>query len=603
MGSNKYDDRLNQIIEKYHMKQKMASDSLLIHNIIMELFKSRCANKKTALWGAGRNNSENSHAAVIINKYATYVQSLQYIIDSCESFHGSTFMQLPIISPADIKKYDIDIVIVASKSSAGSIKEDLWKYAPDCECLDIYEELRNRGISIYHKFFEESSIYTEIYAAKQEYLKENDLPARQCALRSMIGMYLHIRDFYHADRYIRLYVQNGYQDSGDLLEMQGEIQALINEIKVANSKRKDDITIFFVDSLRAIDVFEHTNDGLRFKMLKRYLENAAVFTNAYATGPTTYESMMGIIAKRYSFEKNVYENNFIFEFSEFDLLKLAEEKEMSIRFYISEGYKVIKDSDKITYKKQLYMTDKLWSVATDMAVSAKPSFNFIYFPCELHFPLICGEHRNKPEIKGFVDVGVVDMSAFIETQFEDCIHYVDNVFEYYRAFFSKEMLAVFFSDHSQVIYDKEEQKPYFTYYNNRDRSVHVTFFISSSKIEAKEYPQLFSMIDFNMLISGLMKDYQIILPDRKLIKYQYYNIHNKRLRQYAADHGLQDYIEGICCYMSDEYIYCITGTGKEEVYELSDIKNNIIMTDKGKSFASTVKNYYDIKFPDFLRIH
>jgi|BioPla2DNA2_1021312.scaffolds.fasta_scaffold01412_12 hypothetical protein len=602
-NANPYDLRLNQIIEKYDIKQQVASDSTLIHNILMELFKTRCANKRTALWGAGRNNSENSHASVIINKYATYVQSLICIIDSCKDFHGKEFLQLPIISPEDIGKYDIDIVIIASKYSAASIREDLQKYAPNCECLDIYEELKQRGIVIYHKFFEESNTYTEIFATKQEYTNNSEKKKKQEALRKLIGLYLCIRDFYHAEVYCGEYINNKFDGFNDIKMMLDEIHSLINEIKEANHRRTDDVTIFFVDSLRAMDVFEKKNGQLHFKMLKGYLENAAVFSNAYATGPTTYESMMGIIAKHYSFEKNAYENNFIFDYDEFDLLKIAEEKGMDIRFYISEGYRVVKETDKIFYKRQLYMTDKLWSVAADMAASEKPTFNFIYFPCELHFPLICGEHRKKPEIRSFVDVGVSDMSWFIESQFEDCIHYVDHVMEYYRSFFSKDMLAVFFSDHSQVIYDKAEQKPFFTYYNNVDRSVHVTFFISSNKIKVGEYPELISMINFNKILSEVLRNNQVIIPETEIVRYQYYNIHNKKLRLYAIEHGYADYIDGINCFMSKDYIYIITGTGKEEVYNRKYIKTNIIDTDEGKSFAEFIKNRYEIIFPEFLRIH
>jgi hypothetical protein len=600
---NKYDIQLKAIIDKYQMTQKVAGDSTVIHNIIMELFKSRCSSKRTAIWGAGRSNSENSHAAVIINKYATYVQSLICVIDSCESFQGKEFMQLPIISPKDIKKHNIDIVIIASKSSSESIKEDLRNNAPDCEYLDIYEELRLRDIHVYHKFFDESSVYTELFSMKQKYLLAIDTNAKRDALKCLIGLYLSIKDFYYADKYIEEYVQGGYDEDSLIHKMQGEIHTLLVQIKEINARRKGDVTLFFIDSLRAIDVFEKKDDKLHFKMLKKYLKNAAVFTNAYATGPTTYESMMGIIAKHYSFEKNAYENNFIFDFDEFDLLPIADKNNMDIRFYISEGYRIIKATDQITFKKQIYMSDKLWSVATDMAVSARPTFNMIYFPCELHFPLICGEHRCMPHIKSFVDVGVDDMSSFIESQFEDCIRYVDNEFEYYKTFFSEDMLSVFFSDHSQVVYDKEEQKPFFTYYNNRDRSVHVTLFISSNRIETTEYPQLFSMIDFNPLLSGVIEDNQVILPERTIAKYQYYNIHNKKLRKYALEHNLEDYIEGINCFMSDQYIYAITGTGREEVYDINDIKSNIINTEQGQEFASMIKSNFDISFPEFLKIH
>ena len=109
------------------------------------------------------------------------------------------------------------------------------------------------------------------------------------------------------------------------------------------------------------------------------------------------------------------------------------------------------------------------------------------------------------------------------------------------------------------------------------------------------------MINFNKILSEVLR---IIgdNPETEIVRYQYYNIIIKCCL-YAIEHGYADYIDGINCFMSKDYIYIITGTGKEEVYNRKYIKTNIIDTDEGKSFAEFIKNRYEIIFPEFLRIH
>lgn len=599
--NNVYENRLEEIIQKYQIKGSNVIDGVVIHNIIMDLFKSRCEGKRTALWGAGRSNSENSHAAVIINKYATYVQSLICIIDSCEEIQGTNFMTLPVISPTEINKNQIDNIIVASKRSAESIKKDIKKYAPQCEVIDIYDELEKKNIDIYYNFFEESSIYTAIFNERKMYEEASNDYEKDKHLKNLISKYLSIRDFYYAFYYIDEYIKKKFSRAIEFLCMKKEIEDLIVEVKRLNAKRSEDVNIYFIDSLRAMDVYSNINSQCVPNMFKSYHQNAIAFTNAYAAGPTTYESMISIITGKSSFEKNVYKNGFIFNYEEFDLLKLAEEKKMEIHFYVSDGYRIIKDDPRIQYTKQLYLTQKLWSVATDMAVSKMPTFNFVYFPCELHFPLICGWHTVKPHIKGFTDVGIEDMADFIEQQFRDCKEYVDKEFEFYKSFFSDDIITVFFSDHSQIVYDKEKQKPFFTYYNDVDRSVHVPFFVSSSKFKPQVIKTLVSMMDFNFIMENVIFRSKLKLPRREYVNYNYYNIHNKKLREYAIKKGYGDYIDGIQCVVSNDYIYALMKNGKEELFNRKNISENIY-NEKVK-LAEYIKNNYTKEFPEFLDIN
>lgn len=598
--SNIYDQRLLGIMDKYGLEKQITSDSVTIHNILMDVFKTRCENKKTALWGAGRNNSENSHASVIIKKYTTYIQRLSVLIDSISELWGKEFMGYPIISPQDIEKSGIELVIISSKVQADSIKNDLKKYAPNCEYIDIYDELKKRGITVYHKFYEESSVYTIIHNIRQEYLSAKDVLTKQEKLKKLISSYLSIKDISYALEYAKEYIEKKYDGWEDIRQAIIEIKKLVKEIKDRNASKKDDVVIFFIDSLRAMDVFEKDNNSYKAKLLKEYLNKAAVFTNARSTGVTTYESMISVIRKKYPYEQNVYENNIMFNFDEFELLKIAESKDFDIRFYVSEGYRIINPTDKIKFTTQVYFAEKLWTLACDLATSDMKTFNFVYFPYELHFPLICGYHEETPQISGFVDTGVVDTSAFVERQLEECKNYVDREMEYYGTYFNDDILIALFSDHSQVVYDREEQKPYYMYYNNLERSVGVTFFIKGHNISHEWNENLVSLYDFNDIIKNILIKDELVVPDNEIVRYQYYKIHYKKLREIAKERGYTDYIDGINCFTSKEFLYVITKTGIEEVYNLNNIKENIIDSEEGQLFRQKVVSTFNTEFPDFI---
>lgn len=600
---NKYDEQLNDLIEKYQFKVELPGDSMVIHNTLMELFKTRCEGKKVALWGAGRKNTENSHAAVILKKYTTYIQGMAYLIDSLKELWGDEFMGYPIVSPARIKECGINMVIISSKVQADSIKKDLMKYCPECDYIDIYDELRKAGIKVYHKFYEESNIYTTIYQIRKEYeANKSDKGVAAYKLRTLIAAYLSIRDIHYAIHYCNEYISNQYANYEEVKKFIKEVNDLVNEVKRKNASKKDDVVIWFIDSLRAMDVFEKNEMGTyEAKMLSKYLENAVTFTNVKSTGVTTYESMISVIKKKYPYEQNVYENNIMFDFHEFPLLSIAKEQEYDIHFYISQGYQIIHDHPDITYTKQIYLSEKLWTLATDMADNEKKTFNFVYFPYELHFPLICGYHEQAPEISGFVDVGVEDTERFVLRQLEECKFYVDLQMGYYEEFFSEDILLSLFSDHSQVVFDTEEKKPYFMYYNNQNRCVNVTFFIKGWGIKKQWNEQLVSLYDFNDIMTGLMKTKKLTVPERKYARYQYYKIHYKKLREYAKVHHMEDYIDGMNCCTSLDHLYMVTAAGTEEVYRLDNIKQNIIDTEEGQTFANEVKSTLDMSFPEFIK--
>ena len=596
-----FNEKLEDIIRRYNFQARAISDSKMIHNFILDLLNRRCANKKTAIWGVGKKNAVNSHCAVIINKYILNLPKLEYLIDSDVNFQGDVFLGYSIIAPEEIIDKNIEIVIIATKGSADSIKDNLKKVAPNCEYIDIYGELKEAGFVVDYNFFSEHNVYTELYRLKNNYENTTDKEERKAILYELIAQYLKIRDFHYAFYFADIYINQEFDDSNNVSNMIDEIKDLLNNLKNITSKRKDDIVIHLIDSLRAIDVYKTDHEGnIKLNMFEGYQEKAAIFTHAYSTGPATYESMIGTIKQKLSFQENVYENNnFMFDIDEFDLLSTICEKKYPISFYVAKDYLIMRPSNKIKSVEHLHMCEKLWAVLCDMADSKVPTFNFLYYPWELHFPMLSGFMRKPPIIKQFSDVGMERMDDFILGQYEDCQNYIRNVFQFYKKFFSDDMLTVFFADHSQPVYDETKSVPFYMYYKEPDRVSHVTFFISSNKVKAGVYNNLISMLDFNKIMKEVVESNRIVIPNREVAQYQYYYVQNKKLRDLAKEKGYMDYIEGISCFCTKTKIYVVTGTGKKEVYRLDNLEDNIITTREGKEFAEYIDNNYDTSFPDF----
>ena len=599
-----FEQRFQEIVCRYGFEAEDLVDSKLINSMIVDLFSRRCGGKKIAIWGVGKKNAVNGHCAVIISKYILNLTGLTYLIDSDIDLQHAGFMGYPVIAPEEAAEKGIDIIIIASKGSRFSIRRRIEELIPGCEYIDIYEELEKDGIKIDYNFFSEQNVYTELYRVRSLMERENEDEKKINYLKKLISYYLKIKDFYYTDYYSNIYCTRRYPHWKKVRDMVDEIKKLQAEVKAANANRKGDVIVHLIDSLRAMDVYGTNENGdFKLNIFQDYEKNTAIFTQAYSTGPTTYESMIGTIKQKLSFQENVYENNhFIFHIDEFEFLKKIYEKGMPIKFYNSKDYLVMNPCKEIQMKEQLHMPEKLWTLACDMAESSEPAFSFVYYPWELHFPMLCGFMKNEPQIRQFADVGVIDMSGFIEQQLADCLAYVDLQFSYYKDFFSEDTLTVIMADHSQPVFDKNRNDPFFMYYSDKDRVSHIAFLIHGNGIEANIYDGLISMLDFNKIMLEAVFHNQIIVPERKAVQYQFYNIQNRGLREVAKSRNLMDYTEGIHCFLSKKYLYVKTATGKREIYLVEGQAAEQIKLEEGNDFIQFVEDNFDTGFPDFWTI-
>lgn len=593
-----FDERLNEMLLRHGVElvdEHKMNDNLELS--VKGILTEYCAGKKCALWGAGRMNTTSSHTAVLIGKYATYLQNLVCVIDSDPDFQGKSFLGYPIIAPEQIKDYNPEIIVISSKNSAKSIIDSLLEVSPASRYVDIYGELSRRGLEVYNNFFDERSIYTQIFDLQQNLKSEDRDFEKAGILHKIISYYLGIRDFYYAFFYMDLYIREGYEGYKEYILLKAEINELLKEIISINAGRTQDISMFYVDALRQMDVIDSQSGSPR--VLKKYIDSADIYTNVYSTGATTYESMVSAILGKYPLECNVYSQNFLRSVDEFKAVKQIYDLGYRINWMVSDAYRLLEDDYRLHFDIQIYMSRKLWNLACSLAEAKYKDkiFSFIYFPYEIHCPMLCGFHEIKPVIRGFSNMGIEDFPDSIAVQYQECVDYMDRQFDFYYELLGTGTTKVIFSDHSQVVYRKDNgTKTYNMYYKDKELVAHIPLIISRKGKEYKAYDGLLSLVDLNDIILSIVEDKDLTGLMKQVIRYQYYPIHSAKIRLHAQQWGYDDYIDGMDIFASEDYIYIKTGTGREEVYRHEDLDTSLLDTTEGRIFIDIVRKIYNVAF-------
>ena len=591
-----FDERLNDILSRHGIEiidENKMNDNLELS--VKGILTEYCAGKKCALWGAGRKNTTSSHTAILIGKYATYLQNLVCVIDSDPDFQGKTFLGYPIIAPEQIKDHSVEIIIISSKNSGNSIIESLIRVSPERNYVDIYAELRKKGLEVYNNFFDERSIYTQIFDLQEGLRTTATEEEKARILRTLISFYYGIRDFHYAYFYIGIYMEKRYEDFEKYSILKRETDELLEEIKRINAEKTQDISMFYIDALREMDVMDPLTG--KTKVLTKYTECADVYTNVYSTGATTYESMVSAILGKYPLECKVYSQNFLRRVDEFPALKQIYEMGYRINWMVSDAYRLIEDDERLEFDIQIYMSKKLWNLSCTLAESVEKTFNFLYFPYEIHCPMLCGFHKERPVIRGFSNMGIEHFPESIAEQYKECVDYMDKQFDFYYELLGSSTTKVIFSDHSQVVYREDNgTKTYNMYYKYKELCTHIPLIVSRKGNAFTIYDGLLSLVDFNQMILSFTRDMELTGLTKEIIRYQYYPIHSAKIRLHAQQCGYKDYIDGMDIFVSRELIYIKTGTGKEEVFRHEDLERNLIASEIGQAFINKVNKCYIAAF-------
>ncbi|MGN2337484.1 sulfatase-like hydrolase/transferase [Clostridium cagae] len=600
---NYYNERLEKIIEEYMKKFNINIENINIEPLISEFIVKNCKGKRMAIWGAG------IHTAKLFEKFSTELKDTICIIDNNERLMDSTFMGHNVVSAKDISKYKLECIIVSSYGSRMKIREEIECIAPYAKYIDIYENFERNNVNISGSFYDNDGQYYEINKILDLYRNATTVIEKQDLLMELIFKYLNIKDFIYTNKFITEYVFNKYKDFEIFEKLKNELEELISEMKRKVKNRKSDISLFYMDALRAKDVFGCLNKESNMEYLNEKLKESMVFKNAYATSIFTYESFISMLGGKMPFE-NKYYNKQEIKTCESDFLNKVSSYNYKFNVFSAYYDSFIKDEQAYYETKKIYISQVLWDYFCYLAEKNEDKtkfFSLLYFNWGIHPPHICGYHKKMPVHHIGFHVAAHSQKAnqseeeFV-TQYEECMIYVDKQLEFFMELLPSEEIKVIFSDHGQIIENAtKEIKDFGSLVGWHDVRYHVPLIINSSKLPSMQYDGLFSMIDFGELILNLMNN-RINIKNRNIVEMQLEPIYNKHMVNTYVNAGYEDYVHGFKVFRTNEYKYVVTGNGKEKFYKLSDERINLIEDEKYINKINTFRDKVDVSFPKFDKI-
>lgn len=562
----KISERLERIIHKYLPNKYKANNNDLIYSKVYSILQEKCLKKNVAMWGVGDfNNPSKTYVSKFLETFADSLQNTKCLIDMRQELKGKELLGLPIILPQEISKYDIDVILVTSYRSRKYIVDEIRKFCPDISYVDVYEELERMDLPTDTDIFMENDKYVNLYYQRKLYENALNTYDQEIQFEKLILMYADIKDVNYICRLIDECDIDDIQFIKKMNDLKAELTSLLGEIREEIHNKKD-IVVWLQDAFRECDWYDNRTSD--FKILKNISQKSVCFVNSYATGPVTYESFYSIITGKMPFEGKVYDSKFKFDIKDFEFFKNAIDDNYKIRFYTDERFDIFNPDTQLKTKLKKYMPEIIWGLLSEMCENDSKILHFAYAFKELHVPFMCGYFSNEPVRSIFSKMGLDEeeiKGEDIKRQFEDCLNYMDYEMENFLSLLGEDTVVIILGDHAHIVYDEKENKPFYLYYNDLNRSVRNTFMIYKKSWKHKVYKDLVSLIDFNKITSQVFEEKSFILPKRDKINYQYYPVQNITIRENAKLFNGEDYIDGIECCYDGEYIK-VTTPNKIETY-------------------------------------
>ncbi|SES84822.1 hypothetical protein SAMN05660297_00709 [Natronincola peptidivorans] len=526
-----------------------------------------------------------------MGKMLEYIPKSKNIIglfDKDLNFVGQKIEGYTVFSSEEIHKFQLDAVIIAHHDYRDEIKKELEN--TNIKAIDIYEELKKIDDAIIpelmHNFHNSITEYTTAYALKEFYINGKDKEKKGYYLKELIVQYLYLRDFIFADKYINEYIEYKFKDYLLLQEVAYELRNFLFRAKKSIKERavKNDISLFIIDALRAIDILSREGKDKTSDMpyLKTLSKKGTFFTNAFSPSTFTRESITAIFN-----EKNILDSNL--KINEVDLKNsrwIQELNKMNYKILINVNKNIVRTNESI---KNIEIKNSrfkpapqiLWDFICNLYDDNNNNniFSLDHFIIESHKPYYCGDHRNKPFYyrPSSAKIFNEDEKSTFYYQRKESLKYLDKQLQFYMEFLSEKHKMTFFSDHGNGNFiDGADENRY------QESMIHVPLIIVGKDIPIEEKRQLFSMIDLGSIVLSIAKDIDIKVKDRDYIEVQLEPIYNKMLKEFYISVGAERYITGFRVIRGENDKYVLFGDGTEEYYILPDEKNNHINDEKNK---------------------
>ncbi len=565
---NIYREKYLEIIKDFFKEENIDNNFEYVCKTIHYSIIENCDTyQNIAIWGAGE------HTDNLMKYFAVQLKNLKYVIENNVEVAKAKYSGYEIIAPDDIINSNIDCIFISSFASRKQITTSIKNINKNIKIIDFYEILKEKNVFLSAPFYMLADEYLEI----DKLLKhvDNLLMAehKKDILYKLILQYAKIYDFKNMFKFIDVLLKIDNKNELEVLQFKFKLEQLLKEISQKLKGQKDHLILLYIDALRYKDIYDLNN----MPYLKGIAEKHIDFTNAFSTSITTYESMVSCFSSQMPLENENYKRNFINE-EECDFLKEAISKGYNINFYMLGCFKLV-DSKHINYKPGgTYCATTLWNFITDLATSESKSISLLYFMQESHPPHIGGSHKINVKVHNtpFSTGDKVNQTQEeYSQQYYEALNYLDSQIEFFMEMLCEENSVVVFSDHGQIV-EKAQCviKDVGTLPGWHDERYKIPLIIKDKRFETQQVDELFSLIDFNSLLIGLIKG-KLCINKRNFIEIQFSKMHNKTIRKLFLENGLEDYIDSYKIYRNKSYKAIRINEKKIRVYKLGDAEIEI----------------------------
>ncbi|ACD22528.1 LTA synthase family protein [Clostridium botulinum] len=577
---NIYREKYLEIMKDFFKEEKIDNNLEYICKIIHDCIIGNCDKyKNIAIWGAGE------HTDNLMKYFAVQLKKLKYVIENNIEVAKAKYSGYEIIAPDDIIDSNIDCVFISSFASRKQIATSIKNINKNIKIIDFYEVLEEKKIFLPAPFYMLSDEYLEIDKLLKQLNNSLMIEHKKDVLYKLILQYAKIYDFKNMFKFIDVLLKIDNKNELEVLQFKFKLEQLLKEISQKLKGQKDHLILLYIDALRYKDIYDLNN----MPYLKCIAENNVDFNNAFSTSITTYESMVSCLSSQMPLENENYKRNFINE-EECGFVKEAINKGYKINFYIL-GHDRFVDSKHINYKSGgTYSATTLWNFITDLAVEESKSISLLYFMQESHPPHIGGSHKInvKPHNTPFSTGEKVNQAQEeYSQQYYEALNYLDYQIQFFMEMLCEENSVVVFSDHGQIIEKAQcNIKDIDTLPGWHDERYKIPLLIKDKRFKNQQIDELFSLIDFNSLLIGIING-ELCINKRSFIEMQFSKIHNKVIRKLFLENGLKDYIDSFKVYRNEYYKLVVINENKVRVYKLDDKEIEICKQEEIKNILET----------------
>lgn len=584
-------DELEILIDKYKVSKyykRVYKNYNIVKNVIINIFNDIHVESKIAIRGGGVHTKE-------LLKIISEDIKIECIIDknpSKEKIRG-----INVISLKEFIKDDFDIVIISSFAYRNEIKKELFDMGYSGRIIDIYDYLEMNNISIENPFYEnledarlkEYSAYIEVFNIRKayEYFNEN----KEYYLQKVIEIYLEIRDFIYAEKFIKEYIDKKYKNYENYQLFLYELKELLNKVREKIKKRKqEDIYIFYIDALRTKDIDNCKN-------LKSVLNKSVVFNNSFTIVGHTKNVIKNIFTGKLPIDDHLFELSKVC-LSNSKLIQYLKEKDIDLRIIETDKIEPIYDEKLLTKNFYACAPAMYWNLLNELIASDKRCVAMIHTIYESHEPYVCGYRNNEMidyrgqfgKLWDFVYNGgkVKDFQydfdlSYIDEQFKSSMEYLDKQLNFYLDFLGENSTRIFLSDHGKV----EPKDVYFFFrgvkkmdcFGWNDLFLRNVLFIHNNKLKPQIINKLYSLENLSDIIYNLINDKNTLiknLPNQKYITFQLEDMYDCLISRGYIESGNAELGISYRGVRTENEKYVLDRYGKERYYLLPNEVDNQI---------------------------